>query len=132
MGAVLCKKLEYLSAMLDRRRSIADEYKQAIGQNPYLTFQAVYRDTVHSYHLFVVKPDNRARFIDHLSLFGIESSLHYAIPLHKQKVFADITNGVILPVSEDLFAKCVTVPSSPFMTDDEVAYVSEALKKYRR
>lgn len=130
-SAVLSEKLRLLPKTLERRRKIAALYAETLKDNPALVAQKSLPDTRHAYHLFVVKPQSRARFIGYMTDRGIGTGVHYPIPCHRLTAFCGKRPAVSLPNTEDLFAKCVSVPVDPYLTDAEVEQVAEALKQYR-
>lgn len=131
-GAVLTHKLGALDAFTARKNEIAARYRDALENHPRLTYQAVRPGVLHAYHLFVVKTDDRARFQTYMEKRGIETGVQYPIPCHLQQAFAAVSPGAgALPATEALFAACVSVPSYPYLTDEEVEAVCFALKEYR-
>lgn len=129
-GAVLTKKLETLDRFVRRKNEIAARYLEALEGNPALTPQKTAPGALHAYHLFVVKADDRNRFRTYLEEKGIGSAVQYRIPCHLQQAYA-ARKPDPLPQTEALFAACVSLPSYPYLTDDEVSYVAEALRRYR-
>ena len=58
--------------------------------------------------------------------------MHYPIPIHRTGAYADLGLGAgSLPVAERLAEHIVTLPLSPYMTDDEIAHVVDAVRDYR-
>ena len=129
-GAVLSYKLTQLDAFTERKNAIAALYRDSLKDSARLTYQYAPPFVKHSCHLFVVKTDDRDRFIRYMAEKGIETGVQYRTPCHLQKVFADAAGQVSLPVTEALAQTCVSVPSYPYLTDDEIAYVAEQLKKF--
>ncbi len=130
-GAILCAKLVDMPDLLEKKRTIAKIYGEAVAENPLLTPQYIPPEVTPSYHLYVVKTDDRERFRAYMEDRGIETGVQYAVPCHRQKVFTDAFGYVPLSVTEDLFSKCVSVPVYPYLTDDEISAVAAALKEYR-
>lgn len=129
-GAILSFKLKHLDAITDRKNGIASLYRESVKNSSVLTCQHVPAHVKHSYHLFVLQTDNRDRFISYMDDVGIDTGVQYRVPCHQQKVFTDIVGKTSLPVTEALMEKCVSVPTYPYLSDDEVAYVAEKLKRY--
>lgn len=129
-GAVLSYKLTQLDAFTDRKNTIAALYRDSVKGSNKLICQYAPPHVKHSCHLFVLKTDDRDRFISYMTEKGIGTGVQYRVPCHQQKVFTDAVGYIPLPVTEDLMAKCVSVPSYPYLTDDEIAYVAEQLKSY--
>ena len=130
-GAVMSFKLREMDAFLDKKRAIATVYNEALAENTLLTSQFIPENVLPSYHLFVVKTDEREKFRAYMSGRGIETGVQYPMPCHKQKVFTDRFGECSLPVTEDLMSKCVSVPIYPYLTDEEIGRVAETLREYR-
>lgn len=125
-AAVLNTKIPLIDGFNQKRNSIATHYKREI-QNDKLIWQKVQESSSSVYHLFVVKPDNRQKFIEHLKINGIGYSLHYKKPVHLEPAYQTVD---ILPVTEDLFSKCVSIPMFPEMTTEQMKRVVEVLNTY--
>jgi dTDP-4-amino-4,6-dideoxygalactose transaminase len=71
----------------------------------------------HVWHLFVVLHPERDRLRAELETRGIQTGLHYPIPLHLQKAYAHLGHRPgDFPVSERVGRECLTLPLFPEMT----------------
>ena len=129
-GAVLSFKLTQLDAFTERKNVIAAKYHDSLRESVRLTAQYAPSHVKHSYHLFVVKTDDRERFLAFMEEAGIGTGIQYPTPCHRQKVFTDAFGETSLPVTEELMARCVSIPSYPFLTDEEIGCVAEQLRRY--
>ena len=129
-AAVLSEKLRDADRFIRRKKEIAAYYLEALSSSRALVPQRVLPGSEHSYHLFVVLPEDRSAFREYMKEKGIETAVQYRIPCHRQKVFGKFAAGRELPVSDMLFSRCVSVPVYPYLTDDEVMRVADALKNY--
>lgn len=127
-AAFLNVKLKYLDLDNNRRRHIAIRYISEIENNK---IKLPYYDQSknHVFHVFVVKVENRAQFIDYLLANEVGCLLHYSIPPHKQSAFSGY-NYLKLPVTESIHEKVVSIPMSPVMTDLEIDTVIKVLNYY--
>lgn len=129
-AAVLNIKLPYLAGWNEKRRAIAEQYNTKIT-NPKVDHQKVQAKSMAVYHLYVLKVDDRRRFCKHLEEHGIGYAFHYESPLHVQKPYAYLNQKVgSLPIAEDLFSKCVSIPLYPEMEQTAVERVIEVINKY--
>ena len=129
-GAVLSFKLTQLDAFTGRKCAIAALYRDSLKDSARLTCQLVPPHVKHSCHLFTLKTDDRDRFIAYMTEKGVGTGVQYRVPCHRQKVFTDAFGYSALPVTEELMEKCVSVPSYPYLSDNEIAYIAEQLKTY--
>ena len=86
-GAVLDIKLAHLDEWTKKRRKNAALYFELTDDLP-LRMPLVPDYAGHSFHLFVVQTDERERVADALKEKGVETNIHYPLPLHLQKAFA--------------------------------------------
>ncbi|AHM61781.1 4-keto.6-deoxy-N-acetyl-D-hexosaminyl-(Lipid carrier) aminotransferase [Flammeovirgaceae bacterium 311] len=129
-SAVLSVKLKYLLTDTLRRRTIAQEYRRSIN-NPEVILPFVPHEEGHVWHLFVVRTEKRDELQEFLSQKGIQTLIHYPIPPHKQKAYADL-NNLSFPVTEKIHKEVLSLPISPVMEDNEVERVIEAVNGFRK
>jgi dTDP-4-amino-4,6-dideoxygalactose transaminase len=83
-AAILRVKLKYLEEWNNARRNVASQYRESLASVTCLK-ENPYGKPV--YHLFVVRTPHRDRLMEHLKANGIQSLIHYPVPIHKQKAF---------------------------------------------
>jgi len=126
-AAVLRVKLPRLDEWNQKRRRIAQLYKEILEQTDVvLPTERTYAN--HVYHLFVIRlaaRDNCQRF---LRKSGIQTQIHYPIPVHKQKAYAAFEDVKDLSVAQTICGEILSLPLYPSLTDEEVAYVGGVIK----
>ena len=127
-AAILSVKLKSLERDNQRRGEIAMRYLAEI-RNKELQLPTVASYGTHVWHLFVVRVGDRQRFQDFMRSKGIETAVHYPIPPHKQRAFANC-NHLGLPITERIHQQVVSLPMSPVHTDDEIMAVVEVINDY--
>jgi dTDP-4-amino-4,6-dideoxygalactose transaminase len=129
-GASLTVKLKYLEGWNNRRRQIANKYRNEI-KNPKITMQEIPSWSDGIYHLFVVTVEDKASFVKYLDENGITAAYHYPVPCHLQKAYANLgyKNGDF-PKSEYLAVHCVSLPIYAELSDEQVNNVIGALNLY--
>jgi perosamine synthetase len=90
----------------------------------------------HVYHQYVVKLPSgysltRDAFMSALADRGIGTAVHYPIPVNRQPVYQSAFGDISCPVSDDLAASVVSLPVHPSVTDDELAYICDAVRGLR-
>lgn len=130
-AAMLGVRLKWLDAFTARRREIARSYFDEF-QNPFVCLLAEPEEpTAHVFHLFVVTCAHRDALQAHLESRGIQSLIHYPIPVHHQEPFRQIKRDPQgLTVSEQHAATCVSIPCHPQLTDTDVGAVIEAVNTF--
>ncbi len=128
-GAILGIKLKHLPAWTERRCRLAERYLKLLAGLP-LTLPKQAEGRGHVWHLFVVRHPNRDRIRDGLSARGIESGLHYPVPVHLQGAYRHLGHkSGDFPVSEQIGRECLTLPLYPEMTEAQQDLVVAALKE---
>lgn len=135
LGRAQLKKAE---AFCKRRREIADQYFRRLARIDELEMPPVGDANVeHSWHLFILRlrPEmltaGRNQLIQQLKEAGIGTSVHF-IPLHLHPYYRDRFGYCPgdLPNAEDAFARCISLPIYPDMTDAEVDRVAGAVEHF--
>ena len=132
-AAILAERLKWTARFTARRREIARAYRQGMD-NPAVRLLAEPEEPeAHVFHLFVVACEERERFQDHLRSRGVQTLLHYPLPVHHQPPCKDIARDAKgLPGAERHARTCVSLPCHPQMSDQDVATVVAAVNAYAR
>ncbi len=126
-AAVLSVKLPHLEAWNERRRHWAARYRGRLSGTP-LVFPQPIADTVPVHHLFPVLAPDRDRLALHLRNCGIESGVHYPVPLHLQPAFRKLGHHAgDFPVAERIAARELSLPIFPEMTESQFDLVCDAI-----
>ncbi len=132
IGQVQLKKSD---EMCKRRTQIAQRYMDAFGALDELELPPLSRETVDSWHLFILrlKPERldieRNDFIEEMKRRGIGTSVHF-IPLHLQPFYA-IRYGYRrgdFPYAEDAYSRCLSLPIFPDMTEAQIDTVIKVVQ----
>jgi dTDP-4-amino-4,6-dideoxygalactose transaminase len=123
-AGVLDIKLRRLDTWNDRRRAIAARYSRALRHVPAIRIPHEPAFGHHVYHLYVVLARDRAALQAHLQAAGVQTGLHYPIPVHLQEAYADCGyRAGDLPVTERVARELLSLPMFPHMTDEMVDWV---------
>ena len=130
-AAILRERLQWLEGFTARRREIARSYLEAM-RNPQVRLQARPAEaSAHVYHLFVVTCPQRQALQAHLQRSGVESLIHYPIPVHQQEPCRDIGRDPQgLRTSERHAASCLSLPCHPQMSNADVQAVIDAVNAF--
>ena len=124
-------QLKHLESWVTRRNEIATKYLEAFSELE-IKIPRIREGAVHAWHQFVLRVNNRDKFIEHMSNHGISTGIHYPIPCHLQPVFSDHPQGNRgqLEFTEQLCDEIVSIPVFPLLTDQEVERVIEAVSSF--
>lgn len=121
-------KLKHLDNDNTKRRLIAKYYITQINNNK-ITLPLYDGSDNHVFYAFVVRVSNRDDFTAYLQKHNIGFLIHYPLAPHKQKAFTNY-NHLSLPITEYMHNSVVSIPISPVMIEEEVAYVVDVLNTY--
>jgi dTDP-4-amino-4,6-dideoxygalactose transaminase len=129
-AAVLRAKLPSLEADNERRRRIARGYDDAFRELP-LTLLRARPGTTPAPHLYAVRTDRRDDLRAHLASRGVETAIHYPVPLHLQPAYAFLgCRRGDFPVSEEASETVLSLPLYPTLSDDQVGAVVSAVSEF--
>jgi dTDP-3-amino-3,4,6-trideoxy-alpha-D-glucose transaminase len=125
-AAILGARLPWLGKWTDRRRELAARYRTALAGAA--VDVPVESDRGHVYHLFVVRSADRDNLQAHLAAEGIDTLVHYPLPLPRQRAFEAFAPAEC-PVAARVCAEIVSLPLHPRMENEDVATVAAAVLK---
>jgi len=128
-AAILAVKLPHLAADNARRAAIAARYADGLAGLP-LMLPTARADCAHVYHLYVVACDDRDGLMRHLDGHGIGTGVHYPLPVHFHRGYADRARLPYdgLPVTERIVGRILSLPMYPELDDAEVDAVVAAVR----
>lgn len=127
-AAILRIKLKRLDYDNEQRRVVAKLYFEQIN-NPLIILPEWDYSDRHVFHLFVIKCKTRDHLQNYLNDNGIQTVIHYPIPIHKQEAYKEL-NSLNLPLAEQLGNQVLSLPISPVMSLDDVQFISDKLNAY--
>ncbi len=126
---VLGHKLAHLDDWTNQRRQVAQRYAEGLAGLPLTLPEIVHGD--HVFHLYVVRTQQRDALKGHLDGHGVQTGLHYPIPLHKQPCFADMASAQgSFPVAEDYAGTALSLPMFAGLTPDQQDRVIDAVRSF--
>lgn len=129
-AAVLRAKLPHLDQWNSQRRQAASFYQQALAGSGIVTPEEG-PGNYHVYHLYVVRSAQREALRSRLIEQNIGTGIHYPVPIHLQKAFAEtgLAQGS-LPVTEKIVAEILSLPIYPELTLAQAGRVVEEILRY--
>jgi len=123
-GAVLGVKLKHLESWTEARRSRAASYSRALGDAP-ITPPVERPGVRHVYHVYVVRSSDRDGLRARLTDAGIQTGVHYPIPVHLQPGYRDLGYSAgDFPVAERAAGEVLSLPIYPELTDAQIETVA--------
>ena len=124
-AAVLRARLQLLPAWTARRRQLAGRYRDALaGLHTVVVPQEF--DPGHVYHLFPVLSGSREALQAHLTRAGVETLVHYPVPIPRQPALA-AEQPAECPIADRVCAEVFSLPLYPSLDADATARVGDAI-----
>jgi len=128
-GLILGHKLPLLDGWTESRRKLARAYHERLAGLPLALPQPVHGD--HVFHLYVVRSKDRDQLRDYMRRAGIETGLHYPVPLHAQPALARfVTDGDSFPVADRYARECLSLPLFAGMTEPQLDRVCQTIRRF--
>ena len=126
-GAILRVKLRYLESWTEARRARAAEYATAFAGSD-VVIPTEKPGCRHVYHVYAVRLRHRDATRAQLQAKGIQTGVHYPIPIHMQPGYADLGYAAgDFPIAEQVAGEVLSLPIFPEMTTAQVAEVADAV-----
>ena len=125
-AVILRIKLKRLDHFNNRRIAIADSYNQLLAglvETPFADGHGR-----HVYHQYTILSDRRDTIQKALTDAGIACAVYYPVPLHQQEMFAATHGQVTLPVTESVAQRCLSLPISPMLKDEQISRIAATIR----
>jgi perosamine synthetase len=141
-AAVGLSQLENIKIFIEKKRRIAFQYNKHLTPNSYhltshyfdLPLELTYAKSVYWQYGILIKKNsfgNSVQLAKYLEKLGIETRPFF-LPMHKQPALLkhNLFKGEKYPVAESLSRTGLCLPSALTMTDDQIEFVSNNVKKF--
>jgi dTDP-4-amino-4,6-dideoxygalactose transaminase len=128
-GAILRVKLRHLERWTEARRAVVSRYHELLANS------GVERPTEmpwarHVYHVYTLRTEDRDGLQASLQAEGIQTGIHYPVPVHLQPAYADLGYGPgAFPHSEEAAKQVLSLPLYPELSSEEIAEVAGAVTR---
>jgi dTDP-4-amino-4,6-dideoxygalactose transaminase len=128
-GAILRVKLRHLDAWTERRRSRAIEYgRHLCAADIARPIEMPYAR--HVYHIYAVRTAYRAELQRALQSYGVQTGIHYPIPVHLQDGYRQLGyRAGQFPQSERAADEVLSLPMYAELSNSQIEFVSAALHR---
>jgi dTDP-4-amino-4,6-dideoxygalactose transaminase len=131
-AAVLAIKLQRLDAWNTARADRAAYYTELLKNSSY-KLPTHPSDSESVWHCYVIETSERDRVRAALQDAGIDTAIHYPLPVHLQKAYAHLGyKPGDLPVTEKLCQHCLSLPIYPELSKEKILTVASILLKIQR
>ncbi|MDX1908950.1 MAG: DegT/DnrJ/EryC1/StrS family aminotransferase [Bacteroidia bacterium] len=128
-AAMLLVKLRYFNGWTSRRRDIAAMYKSRLSGYVWTPKDQPGEKGV--YHTFIIQTDRRDALKQWLADKGVDTKIHYPIPIHLQEAAAYLGyKKGDFPVTERHTETMLSLPVFPELTDEQIEYVCTCIESF--
>lgn len=129
-ASLLRVKLPYLDGWNAARRQHARRYAELLADTGLVapTESAVVESV---WHLYVVRSADRDALSNNLSARGVATGIHYPVPIHLQRAYADLGyKAGDFPIAERYAHEIVSLPMFAELSDAQISYVAECVHSF--
>lgn len=130
-AAILSAKLPHILEWTEKRIANAALYDNYLSGIPEIIRPAIRPDSVHSFHLYVIRAKDRDSLMKHLEIAGIETAIHYptALPNLPAYKYLGYTPGEF-PVSTALQSEILSLPMYPELTEANISFIADSIRGF--
>jgi len=127
-AAVLNVKLKHFDAEVDKREEIGLRYNRLLQGSTVVT-PKIAEENSSVFAQYSIRVQSREEMVQKLTDKGVPTAVHYPLPLHLQEAFASLgySEGDF-PVSEKVSREIMSLPMSPYLTEEQQDYIVAAIK----
>lgn len=133
-AAVACRVMESLPEVIDRRRHNAALYDELLAEwGEFVTIPPRRANVRQVFHTYIVIVRDREGLMAHLAAGGVDTKVHYPVPIHLQKPCRAMGYGEgDFPVAERQAQSILSLPVHQHLSDEQIRYVCEAIDEFYR
>ena len=126
-ATILEHRLQHLADSIQKRKRIAAFYSNTIQSEEVIVSNETSIAVENTFSQFVIQAKNRNELARFLKSKGIETSINYPVPIHKQKAYIHRfpTHRNSYPITEYQSDHILSIPIHSFLTDAQVEYVAQ-------
>jgi dTDP-4-amino-4,6-dideoxygalactose transaminase len=129
-AAILRVKLQYLDQENRRRQTLARTYEEKLSSTS-LRLPSCVPEANHVYHQYAVRSDQRDSLKTFLSENGIDTLVHYPVPIHLQPAYQGrLPCSGSMANSEGVARQILSLPIYPELTNEEVQHIAEIIVQW--
>ncbi len=128
-AAMLGIKLKYLDTWIEGRRAIAAFYRDHLTGVVSIPQEGSHEYAV--YHTFVIQADLRDDLRRHLRQLGVETKIHYPIPIHLQESARYLGHKEgDFPTAERQSLRILSLPVYPELARDQLEHIVNSIRGF--
>lgn len=127
-AAILNVKVKHYNKDMERRQWVANSYSELLGST--INIPKIKKDNSSVWAQYTVRVPEREKVQSILMDKGIPTAVHYPIPMHLQECFSYLGYKTgDFPLSERCAKEVMSLPMNPYLTKEEIQYITNNLLK---
>jgi len=128
-AAFLQIKMDFLDQWIDMRRTVASEYRKRLKHLVQIPEEGCNLKSV--FQTFIIQADFRDELMTFLQKRGVETKIHYPVPLHLQPLIKQMIGDVTSCSNTEILAeRILSLPIYPEMSAAEIDYIVESIEEF--
>ncbi|MBU0758130.1 MAG: DegT/DnrJ/EryC1/StrS family aminotransferase [Nanoarchaeota archaeon] len=131
-AAIVNVKLKYIDEITHKRRQNANLYYKLLSKLNCKSIKYIPQDADDEFsvfHTFVIRAENRDELAEFLKEEGVETKIHYPIPIHKQNCYSSAGAQVLSNVEEQA-REIISLPIHQFLTRQQIEFVCQKIEMF--
>jgi dTDP-4-amino-4,6-dideoxygalactose transaminase len=129
-AVILNHRLSRLTQVIEKRRNNAKLYQGQLNSSS-VFFPEDTPFEFNSYHTFVIQVDRRDELRAYLSSAGVETSIHYPIPIHLQPAARSLGNKLgDFPETETQAHRILTLPINQYIEPSDIEKICKLVNEF--
>ncbi len=132
-ASILSAKLPHILRWTEQRIQHAAAYDRHLSGIEQIILPKVRPDTKHSFHLYVIRAQQRDALMGHLQQNGIETAIHYPTALPNLPAYSYLKSSHSdFPVASKLQQEILSLPLYPELNEEMIRYVAAVIRNFYR
>ena len=129
-ATILEYRLSRLSQVIEKRRKNADMYRELLNSSQ-IHIPEEREEEFNTYHTFVIQCDKRNELKRYLMKQGIETAIHYPVPIHLQPAASHLGyRKGDFPVTETQSERILTLPIHQYLQEYTIINISNCINAF--
>jgi dTDP-4-amino-4,6-dideoxygalactose transaminase len=108
---------------------VANTYFKLLSEVKEIVLPKVRPNSVHSFHLFVIRTEKRDELQEFLKENGVETAIHYPIALPNMNAYKYLNHQFSdFPIASNYQSQILSLPIYPELTENQIEYIVNTIK----
>jgi dTDP-4-amino-4,6-dideoxygalactose transaminase len=130
-AAILSVKLPHILKWTEERIRVANTYFKLLADVNQISLPIVRSNSIHSFHLFVIRTEKRNELQEYLKQNGIETAIHYPVALPNMPAYKYLNHvPQDFPIASQYQSQILSLPIYPELSESQIEFISNVIKQF--